>query len=413
MKRRGAATRPVLFLEGRHMTGEGQTGGETSTENARDHTHAPGPVAVAPTPVRVSGDLELSGRGVTIAFLDSGFTAHPDLVRGDRLVAFHAVEEPEATLSPARPPHPWEWHGTQTTVVAAGDGALSDGIYRGLAYSARVVLVQVGRRGSIHEEEIARALEWVLENHERLGIRVVNISLGGDHEAPLEASRVNQLAEEAVARGLVLVVAAGNAGCNSEHAPLPPASAPSVITVGGYHDWSSREGRSFALYCSSFGNTPEGVQKPDLLAPAMEVAAPILQGTPEYRAAEALARLTTASDEELAGLADALRDTADLPEDVAEKSPDEIRGLLAGKLADRKIVSAHYQHVDGTSFAAPIVASIVAQMLEANPRLDAREVKAILVSTAERIEGAPAERQGHGVVDARRAIDAVRATRTS
>ncbi|HEY6050963.1 MAG TPA: hypothetical protein VIZ58_06920, partial [Thermoanaerobaculia bacterium] len=66
-----------------------------SPEDApRDHTHAPGPLAVPPTPVRVSSDGELSGRGVTIAFLDAGFTAHPDLLAGGRLVAFHAVEEP-------------------------------------------------------------------------------------------------------------------------------------------------------------------------------------------------------------------------------------------------------------------------------------------------------------------------------
>jgi serine protease AprX len=387
------------------------TESESPETAPKEHSHAPSPLAVAPTPVRVPSDAELSGRGITIAFLDAGFTAHPDLAAGGRLVAFHAVEEPDAALSPARPPHPWEWHGTQTSVVAAGDGSLSEGVYRGLAYSARVVLVQVGREGSIHEDEIARAFEWLLEHHRELGVRVVNVSLGGDLEAPLEASRVNQLAEEAVRQGLVVVVAAGNSGCTSEHAPVPPASAPSVITVGGYHDWTNEEGRSFALYCSSFGNTPDGVQKPEVLAPAMEVAAPILQGTPEYRVAEALTLLAAASDEELPRRAAEMRDTADLPEEVSSMSPEAIRDLVAGKLRARKIVSAHYQHVDGTSFASPIVASIVAQMLEANPDLDPADVKEILIRTAERIEGAPAERQGHGVVDAGRAIAAARAVR--
>lgn len=387
------------------------TESEAPEPASRERTHVPGPLAVPPTPVRVPSDAELSGRGVTIAFLDAGFTAHPDLVAGGRLVAFHAVEEPEAALWPTRPPHPWEWHGTQTSVVAAGDGSLSEGVYRGLAHSARVVLVQVGREGSIHEDEIARAFEWLLEHHRELGVRVVNVSLGGDHEAPLEASRVNQLAEEAVRQGLVVVVAAGNSGCTSEHAPVPPASAPSVITVGGYHDWTNEEGHSFALYCSSFGNTPDGVQKPDVLAPAMEVAAPILQGTPEYRVADALTLLTMASDGDLPRLAAGMRDTADLSEDVSSMSPDAIRDLVARKLKERKIVSAHYQHVDGTSFASPIVASIVAQMLEANADLDPAAVKEILIHTSERIEGAPAERQGHGVVDAGRAIAAARSLR--
>src|SRR5215208_2224387 len=33
------------------------------------------------TPVRVSANLNFAGRGITVAFLDSGFYPHPDLVR--------------------------------------------------------------------------------------------------------------------------------------------------------------------------------------------------------------------------------------------------------------------------------------------------------------------------------------------
>jgi serine protease AprX len=68
-------------------------------------------------------------------------------------------------------------------------------------------------------------------------------------------------------------------------------------------------------------------------------------------------------------------------------------------------VGKQYQHVDGTSFAAPIVTSIVAQMIEANPRLTPGAIKNILISTADRIAGAPAIRQGFGVVNARRAVE--------
>lgn len=371
-----------------------------------DHPHAPGPAAVPSTLERLGADARLTGRGVTLALLDAGFTAHPDVA--SRVVGFHAVDDAGAALLPARPPHPWEWHGTQTSVVAAGDGSLSEGIYRGLASGANLLLIQVGREGSIHEAELARALEWLLENHERFGVRVVNISLGGDHDAPLRDSPVNQLAEEAVRRGLVLVVAAGNSGCNFEHRAVPPASAPSVITVGGYHDWNGEDGHGFALYCSSYGSTADGLAKPELLAPAMEVAAPIAVGSPEFRTAEALARLAAASDDDLAAFTREWGAAADLPEELPDSPAEAIREAVAGKLRDRKIVAAHYQHVDGTSFAAPIVASIVAQMLEANPSLTPAAVKEILIRTAEPIEGAPAERQGFGVVHALRAVQAAR-----
>jgi serine protease AprX len=74
-------------------------------------------------------------------------------------------------------------------------------------------------------------------------------------------------------------------------------------------------------------------------------------------------------------------------------------------LQQEKIVAAHYQHVDGTSFAAPIVASVVAQMIQANPTLTPGAIKNILVSTADRIVTEPVIRQGYGVVNARRAVE--------
>jgi serine protease AprX len=83
----------------------------------------------------------------------------------------------------------------------------------------------------------------------------------------------------------------------------------------------------------------------------------------------------------------------------------EIRRYVESTLKQLKIVAAHYQHVDGTSFAAPLVTSIVAQMIEANPKLTPGVVKDILISTADRISNAPAIRQGYGVVNARRAVE--------
>ena len=265
-----------------------------------DHPHAPNRFAVLSTPARVASPHDLAGRGVTIALLDSGFTPHPDLTQPEnRIVAYHDVHDPERGLDTARPPEPDEWHGTQTAVVAAGNGFLSDGAYRGLASQARLVLVRVGREGRVTEESIEKGLLWVLENAERYGIRVVSMSLGGDAERPLGECPLNQLAEEAVRRGLVLVAAAGNSAYGECHRCLPPASAPSVIAVGGYDDGNDPERKNLALYCSSFGVTPDGVVKPELIAPAAWVAAPILPGTEAERTAEALSGLAAAPDERM------------------------------------------------------------------------------------------------------------------
>jgi serine protease AprX len=74
------------------------------------------------------------------------------------------------------------------------------------------------------------------------------------------------------------------------------------------------------------------------------------------------------------------------------------------QLAAHKLVTPHYQHVEGTSFAAPIVAGIVAEMLEANAALTPRRVRELLQAAAQHVEGASLERQGAGAVDAGRAV---------
>jgi serine protease AprX len=75
------------------------------------------------------------------------------------------------------------------------------------------------------------------------------------------------------------------------------------------------------------------------------------------------------------------------------------------KLHENDVISEHYKFVDGTSFAAPIVSSVVACLLEANPRLSPQQAKRLLIDTAERLPDIPIDRQGWGVVNPRRAIE--------
>jgi serine protease AprX len=385
-----------------------------------DHSHAQNRFAVMPTPVRLAGDGRHTGKGVTIAFIDSGFYPHPDLTEPtNRIIAYEDVTQPEASLNGDAQPESWQWHGTQTSVVATGNGHLSDGIYRGLASCAQIVLVKVSDHGRITEENIARGIKWAIENKDRYNIRVVSMSVGGDEDVPYKDNIVDQAAEEAVSRGLVVVVAAGNSGNQERHTPVPPANSPSVITVGGYDDKNSPGASQFDLYWSSFGPTADGLVKPEIIAPAIWVAAPILPGTEFYYRAEALSQIAHApdyisssiahligqSDYLLSGLASELWEKADLPESFRRERPDVIRALAEARIRESKVVATHYQHVDGTSFAAPIVASVAAQMIEANAALTPAAIKHILISTTDRIPGANAMRQGYGVLNARRAVE--------
>lgn len=377
------------------------------TRKSHKHQHEPNRFAVIPTQVRLDADPNYNGQGVTIAFLDSGFYPHPDLVEPvDRILAFKDVAGEETLLDDALS-QSWQWHGTQVAVAAAGNGRLCEGAYRGLASEAQLVLVKASTQGRITEENITSGLEWVIENRARYNIRVLNISLAGDEDVPCSRSIIDQAAEEAIRHGIVVVAAAGNSGNEGQHS-IPPANSPSVITVGGYDDGNRLRGMGLDLYHSNFGATADGSIKPEIIAPAMWVAAPILPGTPLYERAEMLSRLYRAPDYELSALLNECMRKAEIPGDLGANNPAEIRNFIESLLRQDKIVSTHYQHVDGTSFAAPIVSSIVAQMIEANPSLTPGAVKNILISSADRIANAPAIRQGYGVVNARRAVELAR-----
>jgi serine protease AprX len=370
-----------------------------------NHLHAPNRFAVIPSHVRLNADSQYTGKDVTIAFLDSGFYPHPDLLQQtNRILAYKDLAAARPQLLSSDAPEFWQWHGTQTTVVAAGDGQLSDGAYRGLAHESQLVLVKASERGQITEDKIAQGIQWIVRNRERYNIRILNISLGGDEDVPCSKSVIDQAAEEAIKQGIVVVAAAGNSGGKGRHS-IPPANSPSVITVGGYSDNNQLNGSGLELYHSNFGVTADGIVKPEVIAPAMWVAAPILPGTAFYQKAEALSSLSAAPDYQLPRLARELAERADLPKQILISDAAAIRHFVESALSQQKIVAAHYQHVDGTSFAAPIVTSIVAQMIEANPKLTPGIIKNILISTADRIVTLPAIRQGYGAVNARRAVE--------
>jgi serine protease AprX len=361
---------------------------------------------VLPTPLRLDADERFTGKGVTIAFLDSGFYAHPDLTTPDnRIQAYHSIFNAAEDQTSLETIDVASWHGMMTSVVAAGNGSLSDGFYRGIASEANVVLVKIGKSGRISEEQIQSGLEWVLALREKYQIRVVNISAGGDFEESYLTNSLAQTVERCVKEGLVVVCAVGNAGMAPGHRVLAPASAPSAISVGGLDDQNSRDRARRGMYRSSYGPTIDGLQKPEVIAPGIWVAAPILPHTPTADEAALYSKLESAADSELAeiltfhpGIDKDLDDARDLPVPL-------LRQLITIKLHEGNVIDPNYKYVDGTSFSSPIVASVVACMLEANPRLTPQQVKRILIDTSERVPGIEVDRQGWGVVSPRRAVE--------
>lgn len=365
---------------------------------------------VLPTPLRMEASPEFTGQGVTLALLDSGFYAHADLTKpNNRIVAYHNLFDPAADQSTLDKVEVASWHGMMTSVVAAGNGYLSDGFYRAIAPDANVVLVKIGKSGHIPERDIERGLQWVLDNRAEYDIRIVNISAGGDFEQSYLANPLCRTVERAVQEGIVVICAVGNAGMSPGHPVLPPASSPSVIAVGGLDDQNSLDRARRGMYRSSYGPTIDGLQKPEVIAPGIWVAAPILPHTPTADEAHLYSELDGAPDDEVRAIIDA-HESIDRDLAEARNLPVPLlRQLITIKLREGNVINQHYKYVDGTSFAAPIVSSIVACMLEANPRLNPQQVKRILIDTAERVPAIDVDRQGWGVVVAKRAVEIARA----
>lgn len=367
---------------------------------------------VLPTPLRLGADERFTGRGVTMAFLDSGFFAHPDLTKPEnRILAYHNIFDPGADRDSLKTGEVASWHGMMTSVVAAGNGHLSKGFYRGIAPDAKLVFVKIGRSGRIPDKHIEQGLQWVLDHRKEYNIKVVNISAGGDFEQPYFGSSLCKTVERAVSEGLIVVCAVGNAGMAPGHPVLPPASSPSAISVGGLDDQNSLDRARRGMYRSSYGPTIDGLQKPEIIAPAIWVAAPILPHTPTAAEAKLYSELDAAKDEDLTAIIEA-HETIDKDLFEARGLPVALlRQLITIKLHEGNVINQHYKYVDGTSFSAPIVASIVACLLEANPKLTPQQVKRILIKTAERVSGIEVERQGWGVVVPGRAVEAALALR--
>lgn len=369
--------------------------------------HSPDYAYILPTPLRARADPRYAGRGVTIAFLDSGFSPNPDFVnpinRIDAYVDATDTQPVEQDIFDLPRPIPnSSWHGTMVAGIGVGNGGLSDGMYRGIASEARAVFVKTGnKRGKIGDPEIQRALEWALDNAERFNIRVINVSLGGDRPGGRKLTHLERLAEEASENGIVVVAACGNGG---ERKIVAPASAPSVIAVGGLDDQNALDNRLHGMYRSNWGTGALGTLKPDLIGQSIWVAAPMVHDTPTHEQSLFLWDLIEQNETELRSRLSENFARARLTRDIVDEPIDLIRRTLRSRMNDEKFIHRHYQHVDGTSMSAPIVSGIAAQMLEANPHLNPAQIKRILCDTAVPLDGVPEDQQGAGVVNGAHAV---------
>jgi serine protease AprX len=219
---------------------------------------------------------------------------------------------------------------------------------------------------------------------------------------------------QAVASGITVVAAAGNEGSEPGTIAASPGINPNVITVGALDSEGTRErGDDHVAEFSSRGPTPDGQIKPDVVAPGVNIIAPNSPGSmiEQQNAQIAMLREQVAvmDERQLAELAYTLVESGMAPPQLLQLGAEELRQMLLEGLQVHPTMGdlgrgAAYMAMDGTSMASPIVAGVVAAMVEANPRLTPAEIKEILKATADKLPGVRSTEQGAGVIDAPEAV---------
>jgi serine protease AprX len=346
---------------------------------------------------------EYTGRGVVVAFLDAGFFVHPDIA--GRILAHVDCTTADFSVKQEAVPaiESYVWHGQMSSVIAAGDGKQSGGKYRGIASESRLVLIKVSSADNLVKEgDILRGFHWLLKHHAEYNIRVVNVSVGGDFHNLKPDHALHIAVRDLVAQGVVVVIAAGNKG---ERHLLPPASAPEAIVVGGYNDMNTTNRSEWREYHSNYGVAHDLSHRPDVIAPSIWVASPILPVSQVAKEARWLGGLLNGHTEQaLEAIVKEGHADLELPLELVTNRGEALYHRLQHRLTELKLINAHYQHVEGTSVAAPIVTSIVAQMLEAAPDLTPDQIRIMIRHAGQPVHGIPPQKQGTGAIDGAKAV---------
>jgi subtilisin family serine protease len=197
-----------------------------------------------------------TGRGIRVAILDTGLdVGHPDFA-GRSITTQSFIQGQQVQDG--------HGHGTHCTGTACGPRRPGRLPRYGIAYEAEIFAGKVlSNQGSGADAGILAGIQWGLTN----GCAILSMSLGSPVEPGQSFSRVYEnVARRALARGTVIIAAAGN---ESERpgliAPVGhPANCPSIMAVGAL----DREFKVAWFSCG--GLNPDGGQV-DIAGPGVDI----------------------------------------------------------------------------------------------------------------------------------------------
>jgi serine protease AprX len=260
-----------------------------------------------------------TGRGVTVALMDTGIAEHPDL-QGSVVARVDFVNDGATLLDPSG-------HGTFVAGLIAAHG----GTFKGVAPDAKLVSLRVlDQKGNGTMHAVLSAFDWLLQNRTAMRIKVLNLSFGAPQRSSYHRELLAGVVESAWFAGITVVAAAGNDGPAPRTVAMPGAD-PFVITVGSFADQGTlalNDDRE-SLF-SSRGPTRDGFAKPDVLAPGEHIVSLRVPGTAMDREDKTV--LTSGPYARLSGTSASTAIAAGAAADVLEAhrsySPTQVKGAL-------------------------------------------------------------------------------------
>ncbi|MGA9139433.1 MAG: S8 family serine peptidase [Methanocella sp.] len=207
--------------------------------------------------------LGYTGKGVTVALVDTGIDGtHPDL-KG-RITSFKDFVGGKTTA------YDDFGHGTHCAGIIGGNGAASDGKYKGIAPEVSFIGIKVlDKSGSGSLDNILAGINYAAQTD----ARIISMSLGSN----THSQAMDDAVTKAVNAGKVVVCAAGNSGPGTKTIGCP-ADTSVALTVG------ATDKSDVVASFSSRGPTSDGRVKPDICAPGKDIVSTRATGTNDGKA---------------------------------------------------------------------------------------------------------------------------------
>ncbi|MBO5103003.1 MAG: S8 family peptidase [Clostridia bacterium] len=202
----------------------------------------------------------ITGKGVTVAVIDTGCYPHIDFLLGkSRVKKFVDFVASKVSL------YDDNGHGTFVTGVLGGSGLVSNGRYVGIAPDCEIVVLKaLNADGQTQAFKVLDAMQWIYENRFLYNIRVVCMSFGSTPLAKNDPLTMG--ANSLWDAGIVVVGAVGNDGPKSGSVKSPGSSS-KIITVG----CADTRGEQVKIAEFSSRGPIFELVKPDLVAPGVEI----------------------------------------------------------------------------------------------------------------------------------------------